>query len=295
MQKELIQLSAFERFYPFKGILSVSTTKKSKTMPSQHPEFKTRLRFNPNKFSTGILKRYLFDLLDAVSVDDLLSVEAPLEYTKDPNNRTNYKVLKDLGMMSVREWKETLEKNDGNVETLYLHDDMMLQDSREYYECWKIIEDEVGGHEKQMSFFRLVSEIVSDLSSRNIVELSIDGKTIVCNNNEWEKIMKEDVTKVQQKISISTFPQPSSESGSLVGEGGMGIAKSLYVDSEVITPNVEKKQTVLPIISPVIPCESVDFDDMDDFFSKMVDPVVSVCDEEKDEENLFEEKENVEE
>jgi hypothetical protein len=167
----------------------INSTKES--MRGQEKEFKTKLRFNPNRFSTAILKRYLVELLDSMDLEELLQGDAPAEYMKDADNRTNYKVLKELGIMSVKEWKERLGKNNGNVECLYLHDDMMLHDSKEFYECWKIIQDEVGNHEKQMSFFRLVSEIVSDLSERNVVELTLlEGEQVSLKNHELDDKMK---------------------------------------------------------------------------------------------------------
>jgi len=148
-------------------------------------EFKTKLRFNPEKFSTEILKRYLINLLESVSIDELLNSDIPKPYTKDPNNITNYQVMKELGIISLKNWKQRLNENMNSIENLYLNDDMVLQDSKEYYECWRIIQNEIGGFEKQMGFFRLVFEIISELSSRSIVELSYDknNDNVIINNN----------------------------------------------------------------------------------------------------------------
>ena len=134
-------------------------------------EFKTKLRFNPSKFSTDILKKYLVDLLQNVEAD-LLSGDIPESYSQDPNTATNYKVLKDLCNISLNEWKDKLVENNNKVEKFYLECDSMQQDSKEYYDNWKIIQNEIGGYEKQMGFFRLISEIVNELSSRSFVEVS---------------------------------------------------------------------------------------------------------------------------
>jgi len=168
----IISIGKIRELYPFKGI----NQKLKQTMPVP-PEFKTKLKFDPSKLSTAILKQYLLDILRATEPDQLLAGDPPAPYTKDPDNLTNYKVLKELGLMSVKEWKMRLEKSNNDVEQLYLEDDMVSQDSRYYYESWKTIQEEVGNHEKQMSFFRLVSEIVRNLGNRNFVEITDEGES----------------------------------------------------------------------------------------------------------------------
>lgn len=140
-------------------------------------KFESRLPFNPSKLSTGILKRYLNELLQNIDVDKMLAAtEIPEKYVQNPIWATNFKVTRDLAIMSVNEWKQRLQK-ENNVESLYLDDDdeMMQRDSAYYFECFKTVQDEVGSFEKQMEFFRLVSEIVRDLSSRAFVEISYEG------------------------------------------------------------------------------------------------------------------------
>lgn len=198
MKEDDIELSTFS---PLKNFTKRLTTNR---MAPQQKEFKTKLKFDPSKLSTGILKKYLKNLLNDVTVDELLSGDAPEEYTKDPDNLTNYNVLKELGTISVTDWKNNLDANSDNIEELYLEDDMMLQDSRYYYECWKVIQEEIGNHEKQMGFFRLVSEIVRDLSSRNLVELTYEDQMFSSRNHEMDAIMKD---KTVPKTPIRPLPQ----------------------------------------------------------------------------------------
>jgi hypothetical protein len=154
-------------------------------MPQQ-PEFKTRLRFDPSRLSICILKRYLLDLLNDTEPDVLLSGDPPSQYTKDPDNLTDYRVLREMGLMAIKDWKTRLDVNKGDVDCLYLDDDMVATDARCFYESWKVIQEEVGNHEKQMSFFRLVSEIVANLSDRNYVDVNMEGeqRTIPFNHME---------------------------------------------------------------------------------------------------------------
>jgi len=179
LQREAPTLKARSHIEPLNNLIRQYVSFKrinrssANTMP---PDFKTKLKFDPGKLSSSILKKYLFNLLDGTEAETLLSVEPPAQYTKDPDNLTNYRVLRELGLMSVKEWKERLKEHEGDVEHLYLEDDMVAQDSRCYYESWKIIQEEVGNHEKQMSFFRLVAEIVSNLANRSFVEIDHDGE-----------------------------------------------------------------------------------------------------------------------
>ena len=138
-------------------------------------------------------------------------------------------------------WRDTLKKNQGNVEMLYLHDDVMLQDSKEQYESWKIIQEEIGGFEKQLCYFRLVSEIVADLSSRNVVELSIDGKTIVCNNNEWEKILRDEnesenhnVVQLSQDFNLYTKPFDSNNSNDEFEARNISFDKGICISNDML-------------------------------------------------------------
>ena len=181
-------------FQGLKGLQrSLTTTNStSSTMPTQ-ADFKTKLRFEPSKLSTGILKKYLLDLLNETEAETLLSCEPPSQYTKDPNNFTDYRVLKEMGLMAIRDWKNRLTKDKGDVECLYLTDDMVAMDARCFYESWKVIQEEVGNHEKQMSFFRLVSEIVADLSNRNYVDISLEGDQCTLPMNSME-VPKETTT-----------------------------------------------------------------------------------------------------
>lgn len=227
--------------YSFKGLRQ--TIKENMPHP---PEFKTKLKFDPSKLSTNILKQYLVDLLNATDPEQLLSGEPPAPYTKDADNLTNYRVLKELGLMSVKQWKASLSQLN-EVEQLYLDEDTVSQDSRCYYESWKIIHDEVGNHEKQMSFFRLVSEIVRNLANRNFVEIDTDGKCHTMNTNE----MKMSITRqrqpeiMQQEKMITTIkdanlsPNPSIPGGSatinLLNNINM---KDLDITEDVITEDV---------------------------------------------------------
>jgi hypothetical protein len=146
------------------------------TAPPMHKqtEFHTKLKFDPSNLSTPLLKRYLADLFNLTDAEQLLPAKPPEQYTKDPDNLTNYQVLRELSLISIKEWKRRLD-HDGDVQALYLNEETVSQDSRYFYEKWKIIQNEVGNHDKQMSFFRLVSEIVSDLSSRNYIEIDSNG------------------------------------------------------------------------------------------------------------------------
>ncbi len=233
-ENENIELKTF---YTFKSITR-SLNPSAMLLNPKQKEFKTKLRFDPSKLSTGILKRYLKDILNGMDVDDLLSGNPPEEYMNDPDNLTNYKVLKELGMMSVTEWKKILEVNMDNVEHLYLQDDMMLQDSRYYYESWKIIQEEVGSHEKQMSFFRLISEIVRDLSSRNVVE-------IISKTHEYDDILKNKdviVPKVQVLHDIPSAPQ-----GYLVNKDTESIQEKKEDDEKMIeTKEIQMEQLANP-------------------------------------------------
>lgn len=201
MQKVLNSSPGIQGYIPFKGIGQTFKDNKSLSMPSA-PEFKTKLKFDPSKLSTVILKRYLFDLLNNTEPEQLLSGDVPPQYTKDPDNMTDYRVLKELGLMSVKEWKSKLENNDNDVEQLYLDDDVMAQDSRYYYEKWKTIQEEVGNHEKQMSFFRLVSEIVINLSNRNYVEIDHDGEQHTLTTAEQQSIQQQKNTV--ESVSLTT-------------------------------------------------------------------------------------------
>ena len=155
-------------------------------------EFRTRLTFDPSKLSTSTLKSYLRDnVLMRFDPKSTFSGEPPEQYLKDPMTLTNYNAIRDLSMKSTMEWKNKLERDPLNVENLYLNDDTIVKDSQYYYECWKTIHNEVGNHEKEMSFFRLVSEIVQDLSNRNVVEISCDGDFFVSKNYDIENIMKQ--------------------------------------------------------------------------------------------------------
>jgi hypothetical protein len=204
----IASIGNFRQYYPFKGL---KQTLKEK-MPTA-PEFKTKLKFDPSKLSTTILKQYLLDILHATEPDQLLAVDPPQQYSKDPDNLTNYRVLKELGLMSVKEWKMRLEKNSNDVEQLYSDDDMVAQDSQYYYESWKIIQEEVGNHEKQMSFFRLVSEIVRNLANRNYVEVDYVGDGTNPTPIADKEIEMKPMTVVVPKITITpsaSFIEPKT-------------------------------------------------------------------------------------
>lgn len=156
-------------------------------------DFKTKLRFEPSKLSTSILKRYLIQVIDDISPIELFELETPSEYLNDPDDVTNYVTLKDLALMSVTDWVAEIDHNQ-DIENLYLNNDTMLKDSQYYYECYKIIQNEISGHAPQMSFFRIVSEIVKDLSSRSLVEISNDGKL---------------VNEIDMERSLLSLPDPS--------------------------------------------------------------------------------------
>ena len=181
-------LGSLDRYYPFKGIQrtwkdNTQHGGNSTNMPSKE-EFKTKLRFDPSRLSTALLKQYLLDYFNGRETNQLLQLlasdEIPLPYGKDPDNLTNYRVLKELGLMSVKKWKNRLEESGNDVEQLYLDDDMVSQDARYFYDAYKVVQEEIGNHEIQMSFFRIISEIVSNLANRNYVEIDADGdaKTI---------------------------------------------------------------------------------------------------------------------
>lgn len=144
-------------------------------------EFKTKLTFEPRRLSSKLLKKFLGDILRAVKIEDIAagSTSVPEPYQCDADHSSNYRVLKEMGEISVRDWKHVVEQSD-DVDTLYtVEDDNIVQDSRYYYETWRVIHNEVGGHEKLMNFFKFVSTIVGELSSRAMVELSIDGNTVI--------------------------------------------------------------------------------------------------------------------
>lgn len=171
--------SISDAFSPLKSLKGIKDSfGKEKTISKNMPqnEFKTKLRFEPSGLSTAILKKYLLIRLSEMEPETLLNCEPPSQYSKDPDNLTDYQVLKDLCLMSVKDWKLRLAENHDDVECLYLSDDSVSTDSKYFYDRWRIIQEEVGNHEKQMSFFRLVSEIVGNLNNRNFVDISMDGE-----------------------------------------------------------------------------------------------------------------------
>lgn len=183
-------------------------------------EFKSKLRFEPYKLSTYLLKKYLVNILNAANVDELFDLKVPELYVKCPDSTTDYKVLIEMGKMALTNWKSALEANPDNIESLYIDDDMMVQDSTCFYQSWKIIHEEVSNHEKQMSFFRLVSEMVKDLSSRSIIEISYDGARISENGaglrkSSVETIM-EKTTLRNEKIEIENSKKEFDDENEMV-------------------------------------------------------------------------------
>ncbi|RKO92015.1 hypothetical protein BDK51DRAFT_28202 [Blyttiomyces helicus] len=172
--------------------------------------FKTKLSFDPSKLSTLILKRYLFDMLKKADVDKMLSESnIPSQYVDSPDNLTNYKVLVQMSRMSLIQWKQSLEQANDDVEKLYLSSDTIEQDSTYFYKHWKIIQDEVSGHEEVMSFFRIISEIIKNLSSRNIVQVSNDGvctimQTEVDQNWKEQDIFESSKPQIMQEFAIES-------------------------------------------------------------------------------------------
>jgi len=248
MQSVLNSSPVIQGYLPFKGISNTFRENKDK-MPNG-PEFKTKLKFDPSKLSTAILKKYLYDILHNTEPEQLLSGDVPPQYTKDPDNMTDYRVLKELGLMSVKEWKGKLESSGNDVEQLYLHDDVMALDSRYYYEKWKTVQEEVGNHEKQMSFFRLVSEIVSNLGNRNFVEIDQDGEQHTLTSAEQDSMHivtgiannNKNILETMSRFSDST----SSTTGSLVMNNGH---QSIPVGHKVQMKESEDDE-VPPLSSP---------------------------------------------
>ena len=159
---------------------------------------KTKLKFDPSKLSTNILKKYLTNMFDSQNeiteyentrvllgshlMENIIEKLSNLDefvtdnYINNPIDTTNYKILIQLSLMSLKEWKQIITQN--NIEYLYINDDSILQDSKYYFNSWKIVDDEVGSHDSIMNFYRILSDIISELSKRCVVELSLDGQIV---------------------------------------------------------------------------------------------------------------------
>lgn len=220
-------------------------------------EFKTKLRFDPSRLSSGILKKYLIDHLDKTEIEELFSGAAPEQYSKNPDHLSNYKVLKDLSYMSVKSWKDNLKKT-GEIEDLYLNNDMMIKDSKYYYENWKIIQNEVGNHEKHISFFGPVSEIVRELSSRNYIDLSEEEcGTMVSKDKMMEKKETKydecDITAHSQQPQIQQF----SQSHSKMMEYDFGVEYSLHEPIDKSQKQEEKENKEKQEQEQNVDCDSM--------------------------------------
>ena len=151
-------------------------------------ELKTKLKFEPSRLSSTILKKYLTMMIKQVTTELITKlINIPHVYNDNPDTISNFKALKELCEMSIFDWKKIFQDTN-SIENLYIHDDMVVQDSKYYYDSWKIIQDEVGNYEEQMNFFRLLSDIVAELNSRSFVEVvSAEGHV---KNHDSDSLMR---------------------------------------------------------------------------------------------------------
>ena len=138
-----------------------------------------KLAFEPSKLSLGLLQEYLKNILEDISLDsfkiDSKSLRIPNKYLDNPLDASNYKVLLDLSFMSIKNWKKQLQETN-TVDFLFTQENASIEnDAKYYYESFQIIEQTIGDHHVQFSFFRLLYEIIHELSSRNYTEIDDSG------------------------------------------------------------------------------------------------------------------------
>lgn len=172
---------------------------------SESKTIKTKLKFDSSKVSSGILKRYLLNVLKSFDIS-CLTQDAPEQYMKDSESHTTYKVLCDLALMSVTDWKNFIKNNEENLENLFLQDDQIVTDSKYYYNSFQIVQEEVFSHETQVYFFKFVSEIVAELSSRSVVDIDITGNQKSLETDHFS-ISRNYSLKSQQDQSVIDFNQ----------------------------------------------------------------------------------------
>ena len=135
-------------------------------------ETNTKLVFNPSKLSANILKRYATVLLEDVEIDT--DYKIPEKYKDNNLDYVTYKAILDMAILTIKEWKKNLilEKN---IENLYSKDyGDIEQDSKFYYESFKIIQHEVKNNQTTLfEFFKLFHEIISELVSRNFIDVDV--------------------------------------------------------------------------------------------------------------------------
>lgn len=133
---------------------------------------KYNLNFDASKLSISILKKYLKHILTNLNIDDFTKYTMPEQYVQNPDYNTSYKVIQEMSIMSLKEWKKNLEETNYDIDKFYLDSSSdMEKDSKYYYDSFRVIQNQIGNHEVQFEFYKFFYEIIHELISRNFIDV----------------------------------------------------------------------------------------------------------------------------
>lgn len=191
---------------------------------------KFNLNFDASKLSINILKRYLKRILLDINPDDFVDYKIPDQYLDNPDYNTSYKVIQEMSIMSLKEWKENLEKVDDDISKFYLETSNDVEkDSKYYYDSFRLIQHQVGNHDSQFEFYKLFYEIIHELISRNFVDvdytnyISLEESTPLKKDEIQMQKVTQETSPTETKITGTDSTVTSEETEDVFGFGSTNI------------------------------------------------------------------------